>query len=80
MKVTLEFELPQETEEYKLAMDGAKTRIALDDVWEKIFRPEFKHGYPNERLNELAADPKVSEAIQLLAKIYHEILAENEIT
>ena len=79
MKVYLEYELPQELPEYELAMNGARTKIALDEVWEKVFRPFYKYGYADEQLNELVKDEKVGQAIELLAKIYHEVLEENEV-
>lgn len=48
MKVTLEFNLPEESEEHKLALYGAKYSSAVDEVFNWI-RSQLKY---NETLTE----------------------------
>ena len=68
MKYILEFD---NEEEFEHAVRGHLYKIALDDVWNKCFRPAFKHGYPepHEVLNEVP-----SEVIYKVADIYREIM------
>lgn len=53
MKVTLEYTLPEETDEYETAMNGLKYKMAFEEVWERLIRAAFKHGFSNEKLNQL---------------------------
>ena len=74
MRAILEFQLPEEQEEFESAVNGADYKDKLDEVWDKLFRPRHKHGYNNDVLNELDDDEKVSKAIDLLEEIYKEII------
>lgn len=51
MKVALEFQLPEEREEYENALNGRRYKSKLIDVGECVFRPARKHGYPDPDLN-----------------------------
>lgn len=73
MKATLEFNLPEEIEEYQDAMNGTKYKIQIDDVWNKIFRPRHKHGYKNEEINNLLESDEAQKLMDLLEEIYLEI-------
>lgn len=48
MKVTLEFNLPEEAADHRLAMDAGAWKAVVEDVlnW---FRQELKHGDPNAK-------------------------------
>jgi hypothetical protein len=78
-KHIIEFNLPEETEELKNAMQGTNALIALEDMWEHLFRPFYKHGYKNEELNKLAQTKSGSRTIELLADLYREVLKANNI-
>lgn len=80
MKAILEFNLPEDTEDFKVAQKGMEYKLALEDVWNEVFRPNFKHGYSNEVLQELTQNPQVFEAIKLLSEIYQAVLTEYEIS
>lgn len=80
MKGILEFDLPMEQEEFETAQKGVRYKIALDEVWEKVFRPLNKHGYPCPELQKLVDDvPAVREAIEKLSEIYFQVLGDNEV-
>ena len=76
MKATLEFNLPEDQEEYEDAINGVKYKMALDAVWEKIFRPRHKHGYDNPTINELMLSPTADTLMDELEKIYHQITTD----
>ena len=81
MKSTLEFNLPEENEEFKLALKGTSMSIALSDIANEIFRPARKHGYSDKALSDLIEkNPDAEEIIGMLETKFFEILQENEIT
>ncbi len=57
MKATLEFNLPDEQEEYSMAIDGGKYRAAVDEVYSWI-RSQLKY-------NDLLTEPQ-SEILESL--------------
>lgn len=70
MKVTLEYNLPEETSEYEDAMNGTKYKIALDEAWNIVFRPGMKHGYYDERLNKLLESKHGQYIYEKLKELY----------
>lgn len=76
MKVKLEYTLPEEMEEYELAMDGASNKFKLDDVWERIFRPRHKHGFGDEEINKIIQTPEGEKLMDYLENIYKDITNE----
>ena len=76
MKVTIEFQLPEETEEHLDALKGSIYKYKLEGVWDKLFRPRHKHGYQNERLNTLLKSKQVNEAFDILEQMYLELKNE----
>ena len=62
-------------EEAKIAMNGTNYLVALEEVWERVFRPNFKHGYSNEILDNKDAYPVIEE----LSKIFNEILEDRSV-
>lgn len=44
-KGILEFNLPEEQEEFNDAAKGGAYKYTIEDIWQKVFRPAFKHGY-----------------------------------
>lgn len=53
MKATIEFNLPEEQEEFELAVKAGKYRAALWEISQQVFRPARKHGYSNMRIQTL---------------------------
>lgn len=78
MKAKLEFNLPEEREEYEAAVNGARNQLRIEDIWEELFRPRHKHGYNNERLQQLLADDKVNEALDILEDLYRYVITKYE--
>lgn len=64
MKVTLEFD-DDEREEADMAFNGAKAHYKLEEIWQKCFRPNNKHGYGNKILDTDAAYEIIEELIKL---------------
>lgn len=73
MKAKLEFDLPEEREEHEDALNGSKYKYQLDDIWNKMFRPRHKHGYMDEKINEIVRSPEGEKLMDYLEEIYKEI-------
>ena len=75
--IILKFDLDEEREAYENALNGWKYKVALDDIWNTVFRPRHKHGYSEDRINDLLTDPKCHELMDLLEKIYLDTVRED---
>ena len=53
MKGTLEFNLPEEQEEFEQAVNAGKMSAALFDIRQQVFRPARKHGYNRADIQQL---------------------------
>lgn len=84
MKITLEFDTNKEdgNEEAKTAISAInidRYNSAIWDISQDIFRPARKHGYPNKELQDLLKKDGVTETIEILEKMFFDILHDNEI-
>lgn len=85
MKAILEFSLPEESEEYKNAMEGSSMCSALHDTTQEVFRPARKHGYPDGPIREFFAkhseneQSKFAELIGLLEDRFIEVLKDHSL-
>ena len=80
MKANLQFNLPEETEEFNAAVNGKKYKDQVEAVWSQLFRPRYKHGYANPVINLLLSgesdeDP-CNKLMTELEKLYREITYE----
>jgi len=53
MKVTLQFNLPEEEQDFLLATKAGAMSAALWEIGQEIFRPARKHGYSDTQIQEL---------------------------
>lgn len=53
MKAILEFNLPEEQEEYEITRQAGNMHAAFWTIGNDLFRPARKHGYSDERLHAL---------------------------
>lgn len=76
MKVIMEFQLPDEQEEFNTASKGADYKLALWDVAQEVFRPARKHGYSEARINDALAlcNEHGEDLIGELEKKFYDIL------
>jgi predicted nuclease of restriction endonuclease-like (RecB) superfamily len=79
MKATLTFNLPEEQQDFDLAIKANALHSAIDRIKNEVFRPHRKHGYNDVELQELIKDPKVLEAISILEEKLFEILNEEDV-
>lgn len=89
----LEFNLedPYATEDFRLALKANDLNLCLDEIWNRIFRPAFKHGYPDKIIEDLIekcgsyTDENGYEAsygldlIDALSELYKEIKEEYDV-
>jgi hypothetical protein len=75
-KAILEFNLPEERNEYEDAVKGQLSAIIIEEIWQRVFRPAFKRGYSNPEINKLIKSKHGMLLVEKLAEIYQEILKE----
>lgn len=64
-----------DAEDASTFLNAYNYKDALEDIWQQCFRPNNKHGYPEEELNaELAY-----RVIEILSEKYLMILSDREI-
>ena len=88
MKATLEFDLYEDREAFEDAVTGTDSKVKLNDIWDKVFRPSFKHEY-DKKIEEVIdacgtyidqdGDTRyhAHDLIELLSKIYCEIVHDD---
>lgn len=77
-KVTLEFNLPEEREAFEDATKGSEYKWALEEVWDKVFRPRNKHLYGNDEINKIVESPDGEKLMDFLENIYRESVNKYE--
>lgn len=73
MKASLVFNLPEEQEEFNDAINGTKYKVQIEDIWNEVFRPFYKHGYRDEKLNELLSNEAGSYIMEALVQLYKKV-------
>jgi len=74
MKAKLEFNIPEEQQDFDDALNGWSYKSKLEEVWNKVFRPSRKYGYNNPILDSEYADYVIEELI----KIYNEVTDDQD--
>jgi hypothetical protein len=75
VKGILEFELPQENEEFETAAKGWRYKVAIDQLWEEMFRPRHKHGY-YDKLQKLVETETGEAIMEELERLYLTIIED----
>ena len=86
--VTIKFNLPEEQEEHKHAMEGSTYHLALWEIANEVFRPARKHGYSDPKIQRMidwldergSEENNATELISLLESRFYEILNERSIS
>jgi hypothetical protein len=79
MKKILEFNCPEENEEYRLHEKGPNAFRAIERIRNEVFRPARKHGYSDEKITELIKkNPGAEELIGELESLFWSILQEED--
>lgn len=78
MKAILEFKLPEEKQDFEYASRGAEYMHTIDEIWNEVFRPHYKHGYKDKELQKLMEDnwDVASKIMDKLADIYRDVTKE----
>jgi hypothetical protein len=84
MKGILEFNLPEEQQEFETAVSAGRMKSLLWDISQEIFRPARKHGYSDHRMKQfLDTDgelkEEVAEAIGVLEQMFYEFVREHNV-
>lgn len=70
MKKIIEFNIPEEEEEFEIYNKAPDMAIVLEEIANEVFRPHRKHGYPE--------DSKIGILISANPDYANEIIAELE--
>jgi hypothetical protein len=65
-KAILEFNLPEEQDEFNTVLKATDMSIALFDIRQEVFRPARKHLYNDSALNEMIE--KINNACDIVYK------------
>lgn len=77
MKATLEFNLPEDQEDFQDAQDGAKYKLVLDTLLTEVLRPIWKHGaMPKFTDNKELTDEQKSVVSEWSDDLAHTIIPE----
>lgn len=79
MKAMLEFNLPEEQEEFDAANKGADCKIALWEIAQEIFRPARKHGYDNSSIQKVLDKADEVTVVTDIGGIKYEVGAGSEL-
>lgn len=63
----------EDREELKMYSDSPLTASKWESVWEYLFRPRHKHGYADNRINQLLESDECNELMERLEQIYKDI-------
>jgi uncharacterized lipoprotein YehR (DUF1307 family) len=77
MKGILEFNLPEEKEDFETAQKGWKYKSMYEEVWDKVFRPYHKHGY-GEEIDKLLEKKECKKLFEELESRYRQIRIDFE--
>ena len=72
-KLIIECETEQEIIDY---LKGPEYKLKIDEIWNHVFRPAWKHGYNKEEINQLLQNECCDKLIDELAEIYKEVINE----
>jgi hypothetical protein len=79
MKAVLEFNLPEEQQEFTHATKAIDYYIALEEIRNEVFRPARKHGYSSPLIEKAIEQRDPIMVINLLEDLFSEILGERNI-
>jgi hypothetical protein len=75
--LTIQCETKEDVVMHSRAVDY---KLALDEIWNVLFRPRHKHGYGNPEVDTIIQDSEeVNKVMDLLEERYRDLLQEYEI-
>jgi len=77
-KHIIEFDMPEEREEMEDALNGWDYKYQLEEMWNLLFRPYYKHGYDDEKMNQLLNSKNGRYIMDYLEKKFKDIRRWND--
>lgn len=80
MKHTIEFNLPEDAERLECHLQAEKNHYAREEVWNRVFRPFYKHGYstaPEEIKYFIQNSDELHKFMDFLVEEYRDIYKED---
>ncbi len=73
MKSTIEFNLPEESEELQDALKGSLYKCRIDTLYDEVFRPHFKYNKPLMPKNEGGMQELTDNQIAILEQVWENV-------
>ena len=83
-KISIEFNLPEDREEFDNAINGSSAMAAISEIRNEIFRPIRKHGYSDTGISEVLKKLEKGEAtpeefVAELERKFNDILEDRDL-
>jgi len=78
MKSTLEFDLPEEKDELKDALNGSVYKSRIDTLYDEVFRPHMKYNKPLMAKDESSMQELTDEQLEIIEQIWENVLKHFE--
>lgn len=70
MKAILEFNLPEDREEYESCIKGQEYYNRIENIWEVCFRPYWKYGFQDKKMNDILETEDGQYLMEKLIELY----------
>lgn len=78
MKSTLEFDLPEEKDELKDALNGGVYKARIDTLYDEVFRPHMKYNTPLLAKDESSMQELTDEQLEVIEQIWENVFKHFE--
>jgi hypothetical protein len=78
MKSTLEFDLPEEKDELKDALNGSVYKARIDTLYDEVFRPHMKYNKPILAKDESSMQELTDEQLEIIEQIWENVFKHFE--
>ena len=73
MKSTIEFNLPEESEELQDALKGSLYKSRIDSLYDEVFRPHFRYDKPLMQKNDSSMQDFTDEQRAILEQVWENV-------
>lgn len=78
MKSTLEFDLPEEKDELKDALNGSVYKARIDTLYDEVFRPHMKYNKPILAKDESSMQELTDDQLEIIEQIWENVFKHFE--
>ncbi len=78
MKSILEFDLPEEKDELKDALNGSVYKARIDTLYDEVFRPHMKYNKPILAKDESSMQELTDDQLEIIEQIWENVFKHFE--